>query len=690
MKSLEGIQSKFIEEAYDNINDLENALLLLEANPEDMEIVERIFRAMHSLKGGGAMFGFARLSDFTHHMENIYDLVRAGKLRISKTMLTITLDSVDLMKKLLNKDEIDTVETNSEYDSLVNSIKKIITGEAGGQPAINVKNSGQQNPDSKLEGISTYYILFVPDQDIMDNGTNPLYLIDELHSIGKSKVLPNTSKVPDLNNLDISGCYTSWEVFLSTKHDVNAISDVFMFVEDQCILDIHKISDNDLLSDERFIEHVGEYARAGREAGITNVREIVNQLHTEDLGRQLLTAKRKTINGKENVITSIRVSSDKIDELMNLVSEMVITQASLSLYAENSHAADLQPIAESVQKLTRQLRDNAFSISLIPLESMMTRFQRLVRDLSEELNKEISFSAEGTETELDKTIIENLTDPLLHIFRNSIDHGIELPSERKRRGKPRNGEIKLKAFYSGANVIIKVSDDGAGVNPEQIRLKAIEKQIIAPDAVLSEKELLNLLFLPGFSTAKVITDVSGRGVGMDVVRRKISSIRGEVEIDSEFGIGTTITIKLPLTLSIIDGLLVKIAKSQYVIPLSMVHKIYSIENEKLAKAFNNLVVLDGNQVPFFYLREEFDEEGKAPPVEEIVVVQYENVIVGLVTDNVIGEYQAVLKPLGKFFKNQEIISGATILGDGSIALVLDTNKIIAQFSSQTKIKEEVK
>jgi two-component system, chemotaxis family, sensor kinase CheA len=503
MKSLENIQLKFIEEAYDNINDLENALLLLEANPEDMEIVERIFRAMHSLKGGGAMFGFVRLSDFTHHMESIYDLVRAGKLMISKAMLTVTLDSVDLMKKLLNKDEFDTDETNREYDSLVSNIKKIISGEAGVQNGNEIKNSGKQGSEQQKEGISTYYILFVPDQDIMDNGTNPLYLIDELHTIGKSKVLLNTEKVPDLSQFDSSRCYSSWEVFLSTIHDVNAISDVFMFVEDQCILDIHKISDNDLLSDERFIEQVNDYAGAGKEIGINNVRDIVNHLHTEDLSRQLQTAKRKASTGKENLITSIRVSSDKIDELMNLVSEMVITQASLSLYAENSHAADLQPIAESVQKLTRQLRDNAFSISLIPLESMMTRFQRLVRDLSEELNKEISFTAEGTETELDKTIIESLTDPLLHIFRNSIDHGIELPSEREKRGKPRKGEIKLKAFYSGANVVIKISDDGSGVNPEQIRLKAIEKQIIAPDAKLNEKELLNLLFLPGFSTAKV-------------------------------------------------------------------------------------------------------------------------------------------------------------------------------------------
>ncbi|MGF1584734.1 MAG: chemotaxis protein CheA [Bacteroidales bacterium] len=688
MTSLENIQQKFIEEASDNINDLENALLLLENDPEDMEIIERVFRAMHSLKGGGAMFGFAMLSDFTHHMENVYDLVRTEKLKVTKDMLTITLDSVDLMKKLLDMDEIGSEETLREYNSLVSSIKGLINGDKRPDEAA-VSKPAEMGSFSGQQGITTYYIQFVPDIDIMKNGTNPLYLIDELHSLGKTLALVNTANIPLLEKFDGSKCYASWEVILSTDQDINAISDIFMFVEDECTLDIHKISERNLLADERFTRMINDASIRGKELGIAGITEIADSLQKEDLSKKIQSAKRKT-NGKDNAITSIRVSSDKIDQLMNLVSELVITQASLSLYADSMQTADLQPIAESVQKLTRQLRDNAFSISLIPLESMITRFQRLVRDLSEELGKEISFTATGTETELDKTIIESLTDPLLHIFRNSIGHGIELPDEREKKGKNRKGEITLKAYYSGANVIIKIIDDGAGVNPEKIRHKAIEKKLITSDSVLSEKEMLNLLFLPGFSTAEQVTDVSGRGVGMDVVKRKISAIRGEVEIDSEFGQGTTITIKLPLTLSIIDGLLVKMGESQYVIPLSIVNKIYAVDHNRLSESYNNLVVLDGVQIPFYYLREEFNEAGDAPPVEEIVVVQFENVRVGLVIDSVIGEYQAVLKPLGKFFKNQEIISGATILGDGSIALVMDTNKIINQFSNQTKIMEEAK
>ena len=687
---MENFQSKFIEEAADNINDLENALLLLEDNPEDAEIIERVFRAMHSLKGGGAMFGFAMLSDFTHHMENIYDQVREGNLKVTRDLLNITLDSVDLMKKLLDKDHIGTEDTVREYNSLISSMESILKIHAGNQDQAMRESINPAISKKEQKGLSTYYIHFIPGLDIMKNGTNPLYLIDELCSQGESLVISRIQNVPGLEEFDIEKCYTGWDMFLSTAGDINAVSDVFMFVEDECTLDIHKLSDSDLFEEESFIKKTEEYRSDDSEIVINDLMEFIGQLNKERLGKQLNTAKRKATNGKDNAITSIRVSSEKIDQLMNLVSEMVITQASLSLYTENTQNLDLQPIAESVQKLTRQLRDNAFSISLIPLESMMTRFQRLVRDLSDGLDKEIKFTAIGTETELDKTIIESLSDPLMHIFRNSVDHGIELPDLREERGKKRQGEIILKAFYSGANVIIKVTDDGAGIDPQNIRQKAIDKGIITSESILNHKELLNLLFIPGFSTAKAVTDVSGRGVGMDVVKRKISSIHGEVDIDSVAGEGTDITIKLPLTLSIIDGLLVRIAKSQYVIPLSMVDKIFAVEHTKLANAYNNLVELDGEQIPFYYLREEFEEEGEAPETEEVVVVKFEGVRVGLAIDSVVGEYQAVLKPLGKFYKNQETISGATILGDGSIALVLDTNKIINHFSNHNKIKEEIK
>lgn len=370
---------------------------------------------------------------------------------------------------------------------------------------------------------------------------------------------------------------------------------------------------------------------------------------------------------------------------MNLVSELVTTQARLSLFAEQSTLPELNAIAENVEKISRQLRDNTFSICLVPMETILVRFQRLVRDLSVELGKDIILVAEGTDTELDKSVIESLADPLLHILRNSIDHGIEDTATRLEKGKPKQGKILLKAFYSGTNVHIQIQDDGAGIDPKKIREKAISKGIISAEAQLSDKELLDLIFLPGFSTASKITDVSGRGVGMDVVRRKIAEIRGEVEIKSQPGTGTTITIKLPVTLSIIDGLLVKIDDTHFVIPLTAVDKCYEANHTQLIHSFNNLITLDGEKVPFFYLRNEFEMPQTDESIEQLVVVKYDDKRVGLSVDAIIGEYQAVLKPLGKLYKNQELISGATILGDGTIALVMDTNKMVKQFSRELTI-----
>ncbi|MBA7706567.1 Chemotaxis protein CheA [subsurface metagenome] len=365
---------------------------------------------------------------------------------------------------------------------------------------------------------------------------------------------------------------------------------------------------------------------------------------------------------------------------MNLVSEMITIQARLSLYAEQLKEPGLNAIAENVQKLSRQLRENVFDICLIPIQNIITRFQRLVRDLALELNKDIAFISEGTETELDKTIIESLTDPLLHILRNSIDHGIETREERIKKNKPVQGRIVFRAFYSGVNVHIQIKDDGAGIDTDFIREKAISKGLIRKDASLSKKEILNLIFLPGFSTAKKVTDVSGRGVGMDVVKRKISDIRGEIEVVSEVNKGTTIIIKLPITLSIIDGLLVKIAGSFYLIPLMVIKKIYVTQHSNLVNTFNNTIVIDEEKIHFFYLREEFNLPESDLPFESVIVVFYEDKQIGLAVDSVVGEYQAVLKPLGKHYKNQDILSGATILGDGTVALIMDPNKLIKQFS----------
>ncbi len=695
---MEQFKKKFIDEANDLINELEKTLLKLEKSPNDKALIEQIFRTMHSLKGGSAMFGFTKMDKFTHHLESLYDLVRSNKLHVSAELLNITFKAVDHLKKLILSGNEQNEKLDKEIEMLIESITSSIFIESykstrNVEEESNSNTANQDSPISESENIAstdqvfTYYIYFQPDEDILKYGNNPLFIVEEINQLGKCKIYPRLNKVPEIENINPNLCYLYWEIYIATTSDKNNIKDVFMFIEDHCKLEIEKICDLNILENTEFQKKIDALSLKANKFSVSEIKQLTSSLYqTKKIENFSLSLKEKKakLNVENNQISSIRVSANKLDQLMNFVSELVTTQARLSLFAEHSNSAELISIAENIEKISRNLRDNAFSICLIPLESVLTRFQRLVRDLSAELKKDVSFTIEGAETELDKSIIESITDPIMHILRNSLDHGIEGLTERKKLNKPIQGQIQLKAFYSGANVIIKIQDDGAGIDSEKIRLKAISKGLINNDTVLSRKEIFELLFLPGFSTATKVTDVSGRGVGMDVVKRKITEIRGDVEIESEVNKGTTITITLPLTLSIIDGLLVKVVDTQFVIPLSAVIRIYAVEHQILKNAFNNFVVLDNMRYPFYYLRDEFamEDDSPAPKTEQIVLVNYEGTSIGLAVDSIIGQYQAVLKPLGKSFKNQELISGASILGDGTIALVFDTNKIIKRFSNE--------
>lgn len=695
MDAMDNFRRKFVEEAGDLIENLEAAVLELEECPTDASIVQRVFRIMHTLKGNSSMFGFTQIDRFTHHMETIYDQIRSNEKEVDRTVLDLTLRSVDHLRALLRESGQESAEVMAEQEELMRVMTDVIEGRA---TTLSDKKSEPQAPQEKsaeaneqevappaaatVEGqFVTYYVRYAPISDIFSNGTNPLYQVDELCALGQAIVRPRMDKVPSLEQMDPSFCYTSWEVILATQKGQNAIDDVFIFVEGDSDLEVQHLAAGNLVEQQEFVNAVNQlWQSSEKPVGFEEIRKAVPTQPVVQKTASVSGAKRPA--AKETAISSIRVASEKLDELMNLVSELVTTQARLTLFSEETNLPGLTVIAENVQKLSRQLRDIAFSIVLIPIETLITRFHRLIRDLSRSLNKDVQFVTEGTDTEMDKTIIEGLSDPLMHIFRNSLDHGIEDAATRIRQGKPAQGTILLRAFYSGTNVMIQVSDDGAGMDPRVIQAKAVERGIIAADRKLSKREILELVFLPGFSTSKVVTDVSGRGVGMDVVKRKIMELRGEVEVDSELGVGTTITIKLPLTLSIIDGLLVRVHETNYVIPLSSVDKIYAVEHAKVVNQFNDVVVLDGQQVPFFNLRKEFNQPEFPDAVEQVIVVNYEEKKVGFVVDVVVGEYQAVLKPLGRHYKNQDMISGATILGDGTVALVMDTNRIINQFSRQ--------
>ncbi len=662
---IDKFKAKFVEESNDNVHDLEEALLLLEKDTGNMEIIERIFRAMHSLKGGGAMFGFNQLSEFTHHLETVFDLVRTNKLVINDGIISMTFESIDHIKHML---EVGDVDDASELATQAEFIKRVQhysnTDSEASQPAAN-----EPVAVVKDDGSKTYLIGVKPNEDILRNGTNPFYLIDDLHAMGQARVVAFADKVPVLASFSPITSYCNWQVVLNTSESVNDIKDVFIFVEDECEITIDELGKGNLLEVPAISTMIDESSNSQTalvKAELIKAGAIASEKKET----------KKKVQLKEHKISSIRVNSTKIDELVNLVSELVTIQAQLNLFAENDGNPAVLSLAENIQKLSRQLRDNAFSISLIPLQSELMRFQRLVRDLSKELDKDIDFVIEGGDIELDKNIIEHLTDPLLHIIRNSVDHGIEMPDERVKNGKSPKGTILFKAYYSGASVIVEVTDDGKGIDPEFIKKKAIAKGLIDANVELSRKEIFDLVFLSGFSTKEQVTDVSGRGVGMDVVKKKIGEIRGEVSLDSEIGKGTTLTLELPMTLSIIDGLLVKVFKNQYVIPIANIEKIFAMDGVSFGKTFNHVVNIEDQQYPFIDLRETFETEAPNKGTEQLILVKYEDRKVGLLVDQVIGEFQTVVKPMGRFLKKQENVSGASIMGDGTIAMVIDTNRLI--------------
>ncbi len=686
---MDNFQKKFLEEASDLINQLEQALLTLEQDMQNPELVDSIFRIMHSLKGGGGMFGFDNISSYTHKLENMYDLVRQKKLKVSREMLDITFESADHITSMLNDDGSKTAEIKRNEEILNKRIDAILDGD-------NFSNTtaAVEEVSDKDAGLKTFYIKVKPYEHIQRNGTNPFFLIDELVGLGKTKVNIFYSNIPDFENFVLDDTYIWWEVILTTDKDEDAIKDVFIFVEDDCEITIQKLCDADVF----IMEGIEPLLDCPQDFPfdldkIKTLAEAITALEKAKNESAAAENAAKTNSGdehikkftKESSISGIRVASEKIDILMNLVSELITTQAGLNLYAEKNKDAELTRITENLENISRQLRDTAFSITLIPIDYLVVRFRRLVRDLSREVGKEIEFEARGAETELDKTLIEGISEPLMHILRNSIDHGIETARERQAAGKPPAGKIILQAYYSGSQVVIAVTDDGAGMDPKKIKKKAIEKGLIPSDAQLSDKEAIDLIFMPGFSTSETVTNISGRGVGMDVVKRKVSDIRGTVQVSSSLGEGTTITIKLPLTLSIIDGMLVRIADVDYIIPLSVIDTIFAVEHEKIVASFQNVINIEGSQYPFYYLRDEFGLTDSAPAKEEIIMVKYEDRKIGIVVDNITGEYQAVLKPLGKLYRNQDIFSGASILGDGTVALVLDTHKVINQFTKYNEI-----
>ena len=698
---MEEMKATYIQEANELLENLESSLLSLEDNPNDTSNIEQVFRVMHTLKGNSSMFGLSKIAEFVHDLETIYDKIRQGEMELTKEILNTTLASFDHLNLIIVDSDLEDEKNKENHVALIHKIHGFIQGTTVSQAIVVPSEKAETTTSSVIPDniLRTYYVHFEPKTEFFLDGSNPLILVAELCQLGKHLVVPHFHKVTSIDDFNPTSCITFWEIYIESGGAKDKIDEVFVFAESNAKIEVVELTSSDLISNKEFAEKVQEIKFKDQLIDREVLFELAARLGKSivpDLpilpaidANELLAESKNTHKNetKEKVVSSIRVSSDKLDELMNLVSELVTTQASLTLYNQKNETPELELISENIEKLSRRLRDIAFGMTLVPINNMFSRFQRLVRDVSMALNKEVQFVTEGGETELDKSIIETLTDPLMHIIRNSLDHGLELPDVRERLGKPRKGTVKLKAFYSGISVYIQIIDDGKGIDVNVIREKAVSKGFIKSDDVLTDKEVFDFIFYPGFSTAAVVTDISGRGVGMDVVKRNISELKGSIIVESQVNIGTTLTIKLPLSLSIIDGLLVDVANVYYIIPLSVVDKCYEVDNLEMMNNFNQLLVLDEKQVPFINVRKEFGyEEISNSEKSQIIVVSDSDRRVGISVDHIVGEYQAVVKPIGKYYKNQDFISGATILGDGSIALVMDTHKIIDLYTEHAKFE----
>ncbi|MBN2484346.1 MAG: chemotaxis protein CheA [Bacteroidales bacterium] len=666
----------FKDEAIDLINQLEEKLLQLEGTPDDPALIDNVFRIMHTLKGNSNMFGHKYLGEITHHLENVYDGIRSHKFDVTRQILEITLQCIDHFRNLIDDPELSDTSNKVIQESILSDITEI-----------SESDNNQSAPEAKIGkiagGVQSFYIFFKPNSDIFKDGTNPLYYVYDLNDLGDCLILPVLAEALQLEKIEPEKCYMSWHILLVTKETKETIGDNFMFLNENSQPDISIVSKTDVLKDKQFIDKFMLLSTKPVSIASDLAAQAIAEAKTEEKN----SVKSKTTAADASV-ASIRVASAKVDLMMNLISELVTKQAELSMLANNQNNAQLLEVAESIESISRDLRDNAFSISLIPLEKTVLRFQRLVRDVAAKFNKKVNFIVEGKETELDKTIIEKIVDPIMHILRNSIDHGIETPDQRLALGKPEIGEIKLKAYPSGAHVVIEITDDGSGINVEKVRKTAVKKGYIGASDELSTDHMLKLILSPGFSTADNVSEVSGRGVGMDVVHQKIKEIRGELEIYTQENKGTTLIIRLPLTISIIDSLLVLIGSTYYLIPLAVVQRCAEVKTQVITESPVRYLNLDGEYIPFVDLHKEFDIKEERADYQRLIMLKHKNMLIALVVDHIIGNHQAVLKALGQAYRKQEVVSGASILGNGEVALVLDTNKLLQEYMSEREVELE--
>lgn len=649
----------YLQEAEELLADIEQSALNLGAEDTRLEMVNRLFRAFHTIKGSGAMCGLRTVADFTHHVESLLDRVREGTVTLSPELTDVVLAAADQIKRLLAAEQGGKAVDAESSRALIERVEELSEMPLG--PASPSALSAGAEATAANEGREQIWrICFHPDPGLLVCGGNPVLLFRHLATLGACEIQAHTEDVPALDEIQSGLCYLWWSITLRSNADEAAIRDVFLFVADGSNLEIELLP---TVSAHSAVRAARAPAKGDPESG--KPKPDGQRLHKGGMGTALV---------KES---TVRVPAGRLDRLVNLVGELVMNQSRVTQAASQVGAPELVNPVQEMERLVAELREDVLGIRMLPIGTIFGRFRRLVHDLSTELGKEADLITEGAETELDKSLLDQLGEPLVHLLRNSMDHGFGHPEERIAAGKPRRGTIRLAAEHTGSDIVITIEDDGRGIDRAAVRAKAVEKEIIAPDANLSDKEIVNLILLPGLSTATRVTAVSGRGVGMDVVKKQIDALHGSLSITSIKGQGCRVSITLPLTLAIIEGLLVQVGADPFIIPMAAITE--NVELGRAQKAANNgrnVIAVRGELVSYIDVRELFGIAGDAPPNEKIVLLRHGDHRVGLVVDRVLGTHQTVIQSLGRFLRDIEVVSGATIMGDGRVALILEIAAVV--------------
>ena len=671
----------FYEESFEGLDIMESELLNLDVGEADIEVINTIFRAAHSIKGGSGTFGLTAVADYTHVMETLLDEMRAGQREVTQNAVDVLLRSVDVLRSMLlslkdgeDLDQETITKTHEELTALLN---------AESSTSANVSNKENPANDSatEAENIRGWTINFKPHSGMLQTGNDPVRIIRELDSLGDITVEVNTEELPEFDLLDPELSYLGWTIHVSGDVSEDDINECFEWVDDEC----------DLTITANTPESQKNTAPAATAPVVTEVNAPVER-REGDRRKSERRASTKTAK-KTAESTSIRVNIDKVDDLINMVGELVITQSMLSQIGsvEDFDVVALERLNDGLVQLeqhTRELQESVMRIRMMPISFAFQRFPRLVHDMSNQFGKKIELKLSGESTELDKTVMEKIGDPLVHLVRNSLDHGIEMPDVRVKNGKDEMGIIELNAFHQGGNIVIEIRDDGAGLNRERILNKAISSGIVKEEDKLSDEQIHDLIFAPGFSTAEVVSDVSGRGVGMDVVRRNIRSLGGTVEVKSEQGVGSVFTIRLPLTLAILDGQLIRVGSETYIVPLISIIESLQVNPEMMNSVTGaaDVYKLRDDYIPIVRLYEVFGIEADSTNIDEglLVVVENEGKKIALFVDELLGQQQVVIKSLETNLKQVDGLSGATILGNGTVALILDINGVMSLFQKAMK------